>query len=131
MADNPEDTGWQKPTDVVGSDEYARGRIELASGIEQRPCQTCKRWEKDTRKTIQHCMSLTTAKTPVRSRLVLLPNGNFETPIARDIPGRKSLQIDPTSYGWCRRDGMLTDMLATCENWAPVISREDLGRRTG
>lgn len=101
-------------------DSIATGQIEMAHGLEQRPCLMCKSFEKDRDKLIRHL---------IRTRLTLLPDGTFETPIAKDIPGRKSLRIDPRSYGWCRRDTIVVDMLATCPAWALATSISELASR--
>lgn len=96
---------------------YARGNVELARGVESKPCMSCRSWEKDERRLIEHLL---------RRGLKVQEDGTFVTPIAKDIPGRKSLVIDPKSWGYCRRDSMPTDMLATCENFRPVRTREEL-----
>lgn len=108
----------------VGGDgaEYARGAVELASGLEARPCMSCASWEKDERRLIEHLLS---------KDLEARQDGTFVTPIARDIPGRKSLVIDPKSFGYCRRDGIVTEMQATCPAWRPVVTREQLLQRVG
>jgi hypothetical protein len=100
--------------DIVGGDgdQAATGQIELATGFEKRPCCMCRHWENtEPAKLIEFIMSKG-----------LKPNerGNFETPIAKDFKGRKSLEIDPRSSGYCRKDGFVTDQFATCENWSPT-----------
>ena len=109
MANNPEDTGWQPITGIEGDgDVNARGRIELATGTEKNPCFSCKSFEQDERRLIEYLQ---------RRGLEPDKRGHFRTPIAKDFPGRKSMVIDPKSFGWCRRDSLVTDMLATCEGW--------------
>lgn len=115
-------TCWQK-IELVGGDgeQSAAGLIELASGTEAKPCMMCRSWEGgEPQKLTQHLLARG-----------LKPNaaGKFETPIARDFKGRKSLEIDPKDYGYCRRDCIPTDMLATCENWQPTITEADFKRR--
>lgn len=116
VPDNPSDTGWKKPTNVTGGDEYARGDIELATGTEQRPCFMCRSFEKDERKLTEHLIA---------KGLEAGPDGKFITPIAKDIPGRKSLKIAPRDYGWCRKDTMPVDMLATCDKWQQKRTSND------
>jgi hypothetical protein len=117
-----EDDTW-RPITVVGGDgeRDAAGVIELASGTESRPCCMCRSWENvEKNRLIEHILSKG-----------LKPNerGNFETPIAKDIPGRKSLELNPEVSGMCRRDVIVTDMLATCENWAPTKTLAEFQNR--
>ena len=117
-----DDDQW-RPLEVVGGDGEtdAAGVVELATGTESRPCAMCRSWENvDQNKLIRHIMAHG-----------LKPNerGNFTTPIAKDFVGRKSLELDPKSSGFCRRDSIITDMLATCENWQPTISLSDFQQR--
>lgn len=83
----------------------------------------CRSFENtDKRKLVEHLLSKG-----------LKPNeqGKFETPIAKDFVGRKSLAIDPKTCGYCRRDGIVVDMLATCENWRPTRTLAEFQRRMG
>jgi hypothetical protein len=107
---------------IVGGDgdHVARGEIEMATGIEQRPCCMCRSFEQDRPKLIRHLL---------RNKLTPDENGVFRTPIAKDIPGRKSLVIDPRTYGWCRRDTIVVDMLATCPAWTLVRTTSELESR--
>lgn len=111
-------TCWQ-PVLVTGGDGEgaAKGTIEMATGFEERPCMMCRSFEQDNKKLIQHLLA---------RGLKMEADGSFTTPIANDIPGRKSLRIDPRSYGYCRKETMPVDMLATCESWSPVKTREEL-----
>jgi len=111
-------TCWQ-PVLVTGGDgdRAAAGTVEMATGFEERPCVMCVSFEKDNTKLIRHLIA---------RGLKMEPDGSFVTPIAQDIPGRKSLRIDPRSFGYCRRATMPVDMLASCEDWAPVRTREQL-----
>jgi hypothetical protein len=121
MSDASDDT-W-RPIELVGGDgqQDAAGRVELATGQEERPCLMCRSWENvDKKRLIEHILSKG-----------LKPNerGNFETPIAKDFKGRKSLELDPNQSGYCRRDGIVTDMLATCENWKPTRTIAEFQQR--
>lgn len=112
-----------KPIRIVGGDgeEAARGRIEMATGIEERPCAMCRHWENvGAKRVIEHFLS---------RGLTLLPDGRFETPIAKDFPGRKSLKLDPTQFGFCRVDLMPTDQLSTCEAWSPTRTKAEFQDR--
>lgn len=115
------ETGWQpiRPTGGDG-DRGAAGKVEMISGLEDRPCVMCKSWEYDVPKLIRHLMS---------KKLTLLPNGHFLTPIAKDFPGRKSLILDPVKNGFCRYECSVTEDLATCENWNPVRTVSELQSR--
>lgn len=107
---------------ITGGDgkTTATGQIEMAHGLEQHPCLMCVSFEKDTNRLIRHL---------IRHKLTPQPDGTFVTPIAKDFPGRKSLRIDPRSYGWCRRDTIVVDMLATCPAWRLTMSKSDLASR--
>jgi hypothetical protein len=116
-----DDTGW-KPILVEGGDgaQYAKGRVEMVTGVETRPCLNCRSWEKDDRRLIEYFLA---------KGLTQLSDGTFETPIAKDVPGRKSLVIDPASWGFCRRQSIATDMLASCEDFQPVRTAAELQSR--
>jgi hypothetical protein len=101
-------------------DSVATGQIEMASGLEQHPCLMCISFEKDRDRLVRHLL---------RHKLTPEPDGTFVTPIAKDFPGRKSLRIDPRSYGWCRRDTIIVDMLATCPAWRLATSKSELASR--
>lgn len=121
MAKTVEDTGWKNIIPTTGDgDRTAGGRVEMVHGSETRPCCLCRSWEKDERRLIQHLMAL---------GLEVQPDGKFKTPIAKDIPGRKSLLLDPKKTGFCRFEGTVTEDLATCPNWTPVRTSGDLKSR--
>lgn len=114
------DTGWKGIGNVVGGDEYARGDVEVVQGKEKRPCMSCKSWEKDEHRLIEHLLW---------KGLEPRPDGKFITPIAKDFPGRRSLVIDPKSWGFCRLETRPTDCLATCPAWQPVKTAAELASR--
>lgn len=118
MAKPVSDTGF-RPIQIEGGDgeTYARGRVELATGTEQKPCLTCKSWERDERKLVQYLMS--------RSMLQVQPDGTFR----HKDPRQRSLVIDPKSWGWCRRQSIATDSQASCEQWTQIRTREELRTR--
>ena len=113
MAKPADEIDWQAPKIVGG-----KGVITAPTGIEEKPCFTCKSWDKDTRKLTQFL--LTRGLQPDM-------NGVFETPIVQDFhDGRKSMKVDPKDWGFCRRDTMPTHMMATCEGWKPTVTRADM-----
>ncbi len=103
-------TCWQKPIITGGDGEtVANSRIQLASGTEQRPCMLCRSFENPGQNRVaEYCLA---------RGLKVREDGTFDTPIAKDFPGRKSLVLDPANYGFCRKDTILTDRLATCARW--------------
>lgn len=92
----------------------------MASGMEPRPCMMCRNFEHDSAKLTRHLLAM---------GLEVDENGVFTTPIAKDIPGRKSLKLDPKSFGYCHNDGVVVDILATCPNWTPVRTASELESR--
>ena len=106
-----EDTGWRKPEVTQAPGEAPKGLIHSVTGMEAKPCFTCCRWEKNPRKLVQH----------FRAR-GLKPDveGYYETPIAQEIEGRKSLKIHPRDFGYCRFSCYPTHMNATCADWQPT-----------
>lgn len=112
-----DDTGWRKPDMIQTPEGNATGIVTPSTGLEERPCFTCRSWEKDARKLTQFLTSKG-----------LQPDfeGYYETPVARDFHGRKSLRIHPRDFGFCRRQCMPTHMQATCEDWDTVRTRSEL-----
>ena len=114
-------TCWQGIKITGGDgDRTAHGQIELANGMEERPCLTCTSFEKDTSRVIRHLL---------RHKLIADENGIFTTPIAKDFPGRISLKIDPRTVGFCRRDTIIVDMLATCSAYRCVRTASEFESR--
>jgi len=111
-----DDTGWKKP-EVSFQDGLPTGVIQPSTGMEVNPCFTCRSFEKDNKKLLQHLHSKG-----------LKPNaqGLYETPIAKDVKGRRSMQIDPRNFGYCRRNCYVTDMRATCADFTAVVTRSEL-----
>jgi hypothetical protein len=110
------DTGWQKPK-LVTDAEGPKGVIQTSSGLESKPCMLCKSFAKNMRRFIQHCKS---------QGLVSDEDGYFETPIAKEIKGRRSLRIHPRDYGFCNRNCGVVHMNATCPDFAITQTREEL-----
>ena len=106
-------TCWQRIVIAGGDgDQTASGLIEMATGRESRPCLICRKWENvGSKRVVEYCQS---------RGLEVQSDGTFKTPIAKEFKGRVSLTIDPRSYGFCRRDQILTDALATCEGFSPT-----------
>lgn len=117
---NPVDgIDWQAPK-IIQTPTGAKGVISTATGMEEKPCFTCARWEKDNRKLIQYFIS---------KGLRADENGIFTTPIVQDFgDGRRSMEIDPKDWGFCRKLVMPTHMLAgaQCPEWKPVTLVQDL-----
>lgn len=115
-------TCWQR-IHIVGGDgnEVARGAIEMATGQEAHPCVMCRKWERvDVKRVIEHFLA---------KGLEARPDGMFVTPIVKDYPGRKSLVLDPRNFGFCRRDMMPVEALATCGQWVPTKRLSELQDR--
>lgn len=116
-----DDTGWKKPVMSI-QDGLPTGTITTATGLEQKPCFMCKSFEKDNRRLIQHLNA---------RGLVADESGCYETPIARDINGRRSIKIDPRDFGYCRKNCYVTSMKATCPDFQLVQFREDMIPKIG
>lgn len=116
-----EDTGWKKPELVVTEDGPA-GRIVPASGLVSKPCMMCRSFEKDEQRLRQHFKAR--GLKPDR-------DGFYETPIAQEIKGRKSLRMHPRDFGWCRREGSVVHMNATCELFLETNTRSELAAKLG
>jgi hypothetical protein len=116
-----DDTGWKSPI-VTAQDGLPTGTIQTASGLERQPCFLCRSFEKDNRKLIQHFQA---------HGLTADENGCYETPIAKEVRGRRSLKIDPRDYGFCRRHGYVTGMNATCPDFKLTESRSELQAKIG
>lgn len=114
-------TCWQKIRVTGGDgDRAAAGVIDLAQGMEPRPCMNCKSFEMDRSRLEQHLLAQGLKPDAL---------GMFETPIAKEFKGRRSLKLDPRNFGWCRKECSVVDMLATCPAWTPISTREDLASR--
>lgn len=112
---------WQQIRITGGDgDRSATGQIEMAHGLEQHPCLMCRSFEKDRDKLVRHL---------IRLKLTPDENGIFTTPIAKDIPGRQSLKLDPRNFGWCRKQTLVVDMLATCPDWTLTRTFDELASR--
>lgn len=128
MAKPITDTGWKPitPTDstvdnkteeVVG----AGGRVAMVTGGEEKPCCMCTKWDHvDTNRIVRHLLS---------KGLKPREDGKFETPIAKDYKGRKSLVLDPVNFGYCRKDTVITESLATCPAWTPTRTVSEFQQR--
>ncbi len=107
---------WQQPK-VVQDGEGTKGLVQLASGLETNPCFTCRSFEKDETRLRQHCEA---------NGLVPDKDGVYTTPIVKSIAGRKSLRLDPRDCGWCRRQGCVVHMGATCEEFVATATRAEM-----
>lgn len=129
MAKTVEDTGLQQirpvadVVDAKGEELGAYGSVDMVRGDEVRPCYMCKSFEDvDQNRIIQHIMA-----KGLRPR----PDGKFESPIQDDFKNEKraNMVLDPKGCGYCRKDGIVVEGLATCENWAPTITISDFQQR--
>jgi hypothetical protein len=120
MAKPADGIDWQAPS-IIQTANGVKGVISSPTGTEEKPCFTCSKWIKDTRKLIQHFQA---------KGLKADARGVFTTPIVGDFKdGRRSMEIDPKDFGYCPAECMPTHMLATCERWQPVtLSRELAGK---
>lgn len=116
-----DDTGWKKP-ELVATEDGPAGRIVPASGLALKPCMMCRSFEKDEQRLRQHFHA---------RGLRPDSNGFYETPIALEIKGRKSLRMHPRDFGWCRREGSVVHMNATCELFCETTTRADLAAKLG
>ena len=92
----------------------------MATGQEENPCFLCRSFEKSDRRLREYFSS---------RGLTPLPDGSYETPIAKDFKGRKSLKIHPQNFGWCRRDAIAVDIMATCANFQQVRTASEMESR--
>lgn len=92
----------------------------MATGKEDNPCLLCRSFEKSDRRLVEYFKS---------RGLTPLPDGSYETPVAKDFPGRKSLRIHPANFGWCRRDAIAVDMMATCAAFTQVRTASEMESR--
>ena len=131
MADTVDDTGLQKirpvadVVDAKGNEIGAYGAVDMIHGGEPHPCCMCKSFEDtDQNRLIRHIMS-----RGLRPR----PDGKFESPIQDDFKAsgqvRANMVLDPRGAGWCRRDGLVVEGLATCENFAPTKTLSEFQQR--
>jgi hypothetical protein len=117
---------WQRmknvrPTGPASRDEGgAKGEVDMATGLETNPCFMCKSWEKDTPRLVRHFTA---------HGLTIDPDGSVQTPIAKNIPGRKSMKLKIQQMGWCKMGAMPTDDMASCPNFRQVRTREDMRAR--
>lgn len=115
-------TCWQQIRIVGGDgDQAAHGQIDMATGVETRPCVMCRRWDNvGPKRVAEHLMA---------RGLEAASDGTFVTPIAKDFPGRKSLRLDPRNFGFCKRDMILTDSMSSCPAWAPTRTEAEFKQR--
>jgi hypothetical protein len=116
-----DDTGW-KPiqTELVDTktqgDEYAKGLVEPATGLEKRPCMACRSFEPPSNKVVEHFIA---------HGLKIKPNFNVDSPITKDFKGRKNMSMDIRDMGFCRLWVMPVDIVATCERWCQKTRAAD------
>lgn len=118
MAKPVDEIDWQRPQIVGG-----QAVLSNPTGTEEKPCMTCKSWEKDERKLIEYLVA-----KGMRAK----PNGCYDMAvIAGDLPGRRQMEVNPKDFGYCRSLCMPTHMMATCDNWKPTLFREDMAAKLG
>lgn len=115
------DTNWQ-PIKNITADGHGRpqGIVNPVKGVEQKPCFMCRSWDKDEKRLVEHLLA---------AGLVPDKDGCFVTPIAKDLPGRVSLRLNPKHNGFCRLQGQVTEDLASCEHWQQVRFASELATR--
>jgi len=132
MAKTVEDTGFQhiRPvTEIVDkrTEEAVGGfgAVDMIRGSEPHPCYLCRSYENvDKNRLIRHIMS-----KGLRPR----EDGKFESPIQDDFKTsglvRANMVLDPKGCGYCRRDGLVTEDEATCENFAETRTLAEFQQR--
>jgi hypothetical protein len=115
-------TCWQR-IQVVGGDgdQSAVGKIQMATGVETRPCMTCSKWDNVGPKRMSEYF--------LSKGLELDADGKFITPIVKDFNDRTSMRLNPHDYGFCKRDLIPTDLQSTCDGWSPTKSLVELQRK--
>jgi hypothetical protein len=109
MAKPISDTGWQQAGHIIETPTGPAGQIIPATGHEDRPCFTCRSWDKDERKLRQFLAA---------QGMEPDAEGRYEMRLLHDFKdGRKSMKIDPRDFGYCRKLTMPTHMNATCGAW--------------
>lgn len=101
-------------------DTSATGAIEMVTGLEQRPCMLCAKWDKEFDRLLKHFLS---------HGLRLRPDGKLETPIKDDFKRKQGMVINPRDFGFCRDQSIPTDMLASCAEFVPVKSLAQFQKR--
>jgi hypothetical protein len=132
MADTIEDTGLQRVRPVAevidNKTEEAvggYGAVDMIKGDEPRPCYLCRSYENvDKNRLIRHIMS-----KGLRPR----PDGKFESPIQDDFKTsglkRANMVLDPRGCGYCRKDGIVTEDNATCDNFTETRTLSEFQQR--
>ena len=132
MAKIVEDTGLQHIRPVAeivntktGDDVGAFGAVDMIRGDEPKPCYLCRSYENvDKDRLIRHIMS-----KGLRPR----PDGKFESPIQDDFKTsglvRANMVLDPKGCGYCRKDGIVTEDNATCDNFTETRTLAEFQQR--
>jgi hypothetical protein len=132
MADTVVDTGLQRivpQAEIIDTKAEESvggfGAVDMVTGLEERPCCMCKSFEdSDPDKLIRHIIS-----KGLRPR----PDGKFESPIQDDFKSsgqvRANLVLDPKGAGYCRRDTIVVEGLATCPAWQPTRTISEFQQR--
>lgn len=106
---------------ITGDDTQASGLIEPSTVLEDRPCYTCRSFEKNDKRLRQHIAS--------KKHVEMLADGTFQSLIDRDFKDRRGLKYNIRDFGWCRLWTIPVDIKHTCENWGPTRSVSDLMRK--
>lgn len=113
-----------KPITIVEGDgtTYAKGLVEPTKVTQAHPCFMCRSFDEvELGKMIQHLTSTGGA---------VLPDGRVQAPRPKDIKG-EGMILDPRDMGFCRKDSIATDKLATCGRWEQKRTFADFRSRRG
>lgn len=113
----------EKKITIVGGDgdTYAKGLVEPTTVTNARPCFACRRFELvRLERMLKHLTS--TGGT-------ILPDGQVQAPRPAEAKQGEGMKIDPRNMGWCRKDSIATDKLATCPEFQANRTHADFNRR--
>ncbi len=116
------DSGW-KPIKVIegGGSDGVKGLVQPVTGIQTKPCNMCRSWEKNDRRIRELVHS--------KKNIALLPDGTMKHKIDLDVPDRQTQTFNINDFGWCRYWGQLAQQLASCEMWTATRTVSDLMRK--
>jgi len=115
-------SGW-KPITVTGGGgpDGVKGLVQQVTGIQTKPCNMCRSWEKNDRRIRE--------VVHAAKNIVLLPDGTMKHKIDLDVPDRQTQTFNINDFGWCRYWTQLAQQLASCEMWTPTRTVSDLMRK--
>lgn len=113
--------GFRPFQNVSGGNTQAHALVEPITGLQQRPCNMCRSWEKNDARIRELVKS--------RKFLTVDPDGTLRHKIDRDVPGRNTQTVNLNDFGYCRFHGQLAQQLHSCEAWTPTVSLSDFARK--